>query len=741
MAALAGTFTLPPPTPVLVLSLGEWGKTIYDDILPLYLRSDPRRVQVTRMIEVTLQDSVQMRADLETAIDRLRAHSALLRAGFEDATPPLILLALANLWQADDCTALLPVAFLLQDLSRSRRGMTVNFLLNIVRFPSEIKTQQEIDLLCNTLMDIQTAVEPGDPAALATLGQRLDIQQGSTLLHNFFILDYRMKGGRNLLDRDEVKVLAGNCLLSLMNAPITQKLNERSYTDLLGAPQRLRSIGAALLVYDPRPVQEYCALRLVMDILKAEFLDENQPQTHLIEHKVNEVLVAPCNELPRWIATALGDLPFQVLYNDGIPTLLWNNDLVLEPFDPEYVRRLSWAKMIGEHDEQIRKVKQPHWVEKMTQQVDQLEGRLLAVQDQVTRDLPQDLSLYPGGITAAMAVLHTWRQYLQSATKTIALARERLPRLEDCERYFQQNLQDLEEAIQNFPTLPWWITWLPNPLRRRLVDIYSVVRFGETIQHLLDLRNQTLQNQQRCYQVYQEQALWSALDGMLCRLESSLEQSLDSLANLGRTLQQAYQSADQLLSQFCFAPQDSLAHNEFRSFPTGRDFADWTYRQHAAPPEILRQPVLEQEHALDNWPQLDTKTLLNRLLDFGKSQFSYLNNLTLDEVLKQYVDAIPESSPMITPAERLRHLVKATLPLADPQFDRLGAGFGQPGQQWLLMRDGQDESILSTLQDLLDRWTVLSTTDPYLISTCQITAPFPLAALPSLDEMCTGHFS
>lgn len=781
------------PTPAAVLTIGRLAHPLATDLRDLFLHGDSRRSAVTTFLALTpsagcdpgdgwtllplaewmpppthdpepqraaneathacVTTASDLRRTLTHALRSLRTAERLQAAGLGDArTPPLDVILVADLTDAEAQGALLPMLDLVQDILAQDPHATGHLLLSIADFdPAE--DDAHASRMAVLLHHLNARLEPGSPGATNHPGRVLS--SDSTLDFYVYLFDRGQEGSREVKDAAELQVIMGNLLLALLCGGLADSFRRRNIRhERQERKAYFAAAGVAALHFEPTRIAQLCATRLTADFLDAELLldrasvhtdawaDSSAPARGWAE-RVNGQL----GDLDTWLARVLQDTPFVTRPARGHITL----DIALPPFNSDsrpavaHLAPRSWATALRQFDQQWRATRLPEILQTLQFNVLTLHKESVGILDSAVDALPRDPRVYPNGLVNAQRALQILQTRLQGALR---LLENSVPQVGPDPA---ADLQALAQAAARFPgralfvtrlllgwllqgailvalgrelgLSSWLIGWIIAVMLLMTTGLAAARRMRQA-RWLHDQHQQCRRNLERSYAATLAEVTHSALRTLYTELLSRLDAGDEAL----RTLIDQVMEAKRLLAA---RPVAADTHASLlRRSPADAAFIQWAYATWRHTPDAMRTPFLQEAGLLDDWRTLRAETIVARGIAYSLDIFRPVAALTLNDVL-----ARKSTVELRRLANALR--CAAILPLR-PRFDHLGGGAYAQRQRYLLL-PGALAAGLPDADDATARHEEqVRISDPNLLLACAVCHLIPLAAvlprLPAAEE-------
>lgn len=761
----------PAPTPGLVVAVGALGTRIAADVQTIFLRGDPRRAAATTFLtlqfagaggqaalveraepqeaapllpqEACRQVAVAaagLRSAIVGALRELRTHERLAAAGLDEVmAPPLDVYLVADLTDPAAAGALPPLSLLLQDILAQEPDGVGHLLLSTAAFPaSEGEAAQEQALVYASLQALDTWTDPQRCASWQPLAAQLGLEQALPCGLRVYLFDSRKEGTREVKDLAELVVIMGNCLLALLSGGLAQRLAAALPVSTLREHRApYSSAGASALIFEPEILLDACAARLADEFLGAEVVPGVIPDPQLAAGWADEV-IGQAGPVRRWIERVCAETPAEIRATEDE----WSIGLHFARFGFERIDKEAWAEAIDNYDALFGRTKLPAYRQAMDANAQALTQALIANQDAAIEALPQQPSLYPGGLAAARRALQRLSAAWTERGEKVGAVGAALPPRE------KEDLAALELAAREFPDLPAFIgrlillvtlqvysfltiahglapdrpaggpwAWAITALVGLLIVGACVLWLWRKARRLIVLRERCVGNSEAKYAAVLEGMARERLATLCQTLNNRISAALEQLAGLEKEVA----TARDVLVRRQERPegQDTF----FRVQVSDAGVVNWAYRRWRIAPEDLRQPLFVEGRLLTGWRSLTAVALVERLLTHMQPLFADVRGLTLQDVLIQRGREAAQ--------HMLLGLPRDAVPLQRPNFDRLGGGGNANERRYLVNQPTALVAGDQQLQSAFADWELV-TGDPYAVISCRTRQMLPLAALREL---------
>jgi len=736
-----------PPTPALVLAIGQLASETVAEGELIFLRGDRRRASTTSFLALgkigegqgqpkfilvplkqaltskisksqdarqSYQDFISaasnIRAALEVALHNLRTHERLLEVGLGDKPAlPLDVILLADLTDPM-CAVLFPLAVILQSLLTHEPYGKGHLLLSTAVFsPQGTNRQTEAQLYTH----IQT-LEALFAARRNTVKDQLASALGMTELlpplpFSCYLFDCYKEGTWEVKDEAELKIILGNFLLALLSGGLAQQLSPAApQPDILDRQAYYSGAAATALVFDPQALSRACAARLGAEIIVEEF-GPQVPADPRLGQIVTDELMAQMPTPRDWLKRLIAGIPYELSPTGDLRLNIHFADLRFEDVPIE-----RWVQSILDYDESFEKTRFPDHQAALQTNAEELCEEMQSRLTALIEALPQQPRLYPGGLAASRQVLQNMAGLFEEHQRLFSSNQNGAAYTAT----FTAALQTLDQAIAALPKPPLWINRLPLPLKTIAISIFTLLFLRREHQRLILLRQQCVRSLEQKVAAALEEIAGQRLAGLCQQLLEAIAQAEESLQRLENILDRVRKRLAREWKEF--PPAASI----FRPSAVDKAVAGWAFSHWRQPAEKVRTSLLSDHGFLREWREATVRDLEMRLLDFGGEVYQSLWELGLDDILPQRSDKDAEALITI--------LAQGAVPLLRPNFDRIGGSSASYQTRHLLCADPQASIFTPSLRKDLGEWQSVATGDAYLALCCRVRHMIPLAALHEL---------
>lgn len=724
-------------SPSLVLAIGVHSLKIAVDVEEIMLRGDSRSSVLQNFLGLTssnetcklqpmqkMNDVAQekntldqqiisnlsgLKAELGAALHSLQTHENLMQAGRgREAHIPLNVYILAD-FTLVAAGGFFPILLLANSLVIEFPYVQGHLLLNLASF--EEGKEQFIAEACSyeNLLQLESWLDGQETAWLQELAQALELDIPTISVWQPYLFDRYKEGLWEAKNDAEIQTIMGNFLLACLSSDLSTFLRQ-GVNQIERSEQKTyySSAAASVLLYDPQILIRACAYRLGAELLSSVLGVDIAANPNSIESQV-ERIITQLGSVREWVTNLLAGTPFNL---DSESTLSIGHILAGPDFEDLPVQ--EWACAISGHHEHFLENQMPGYLDEVKSNALKMDLNLQSLLPQLIRELPEHSVLYPGGIQASRRVIDALINDFLTRANRFEQALALLPDDAELAADLEQCLRQLEDAVSALPALPRWITRLPLVLKRWVQAIFNALTLRKEYQHLLALREDSLQMQVRFYKGALARESFSQLGqiaGLLCDPTDEILAGLDRLSSFVASVQLHFEKEALRITE------DT---SSFRLSVLDQGVFEWAYTRWKQPLEAMRVVLLEQALFFLDWQDADDLKLAKRLLDFGLEVFQPVWQLSLNEILVQHEHLDTKSLADL--------LSQGMLPLLRLNFDHLGAGCSSQAN-YFLSADIKQSTLFADLEQSELNWQCLVIDNKYFVLCCQIRQMIPLGAL------------
>ncbi len=786
MDSMNGNSTHKNLLPAMVIALGPFAQCLVQQTARIYLAPDPDRQQVTKFIglglnekkrydllqlpleagvnaplcfpkpgssaerqafiEQLVKSAGQIRASMGAIFHEIRAHEKLIKIGLDQRLEkPINLFILADLVDPMAAAALLPIAFLLQDISLSSPNTHSHLLLNAAIFPDkdDHDPQDEVALHA-ALQSLDQALRSVGDKTQKDLLDAMSIQNKTPLNIPVYLFDYRKPHYNDVAGPRELQTLLENSLLALMSGKLAETVAKNRPLELIEKQNAFyQSIGAAHLIYDPEPLIRACSALFARKVLtKGILMHASSPGASAAA--LADQAAQRLDTLPQWYAGLLsGTQRTTVLSEKGDPVVKDSlQGLTLNPVDFEKVSETPWLMDINAYTAHFEQSLLPEIKKHIQETIAQWQQERVRELFRFLHRQVENPALYPDGINTIRKVVNLLRENL--ANREEHLKRRNIALQSDLK---STNLTRRTEAIQRIldkaPRLPKWWPRLPLWIRKPLsvlANLRWIIRYQRRLNRLKNHIKEKL-GQHHGAQV--EVVLINALLKYAQSLHQALKTLLEELQAFENKLTKARSHLPLDWSAYSFPLGMEAIHwdKTFRLPAGNRPFAQWAYQKYQ--PEIngYTTQLIEKEALFQDWAEVDTEAFTQKLTGDCAKAFAPLRELSVGDVLKacRKLSEEMDGNPSKKHPNPVSNLVRAALPLMRPNFDALG-GSGYSSARHFLQANLRYPAFIEPALQSDQILHFCQTDDPYTIAAVTIRDLMPLAAFTELNNTLQQAF-
>jgi hypothetical protein len=764
--------------PAMVMGIGPFAQNIIAQTAQIYLASDPNRRRVTQLmalgeienktldlvpmmdqrnglcnvtfpqaqssgqrqafIERLVKSADQIRTTMQAGFHDLRRHADLMEIGLDKhMEKPVNLFVLADLTNPTAAAALLPLAFLLQDISLTNPNTHSHLLLNTAIFPEKDRSHDaQKAALFTSLQSLDQALTSVENEKLQNLLSAMDIRHKTILQTPVTLFDFRKPNFNDAADMAELETIFANGLVGMMSGNLADHVSRNrpeGYIQKTGA--YYQSLGAANLIYDPASLIAACAKIFARKILAEGILgDRSSAPTN---GPLHEQALHRLGTLTAWFQDAISGAGRRIRHaplHQGPSIAPEANILHLAPVDFEQIRCTPWVNKIETANERFSKEALPQHQKAIAAQEKAWKEKQLPALIKFIKQQVENPALYPDGhgaildlISALEAELRQRKAYLEKREREIAQALT-APVL-------KKTLKSIQSILDQAHPLPHWGQKLPTFCRKPLgvlINLRWILRHYRHLEALKDAAQKSIAT----YQAVEVERI--VLHALTQRIETIMEDITlvsKSLKSCRAVLSEAQSVFPVGWHEVDFPLGTDKYHwlPPFRCPAVDREFAHWAFTAHQPNLTATTAGLIEKSGLLANWEALDAETVQSRLMAACCQIYAPLEKLSAQDVLQKRLSLMREaaSSPQQVQFEPVSTLLPAALPLMRPNFDALGGSGYSSRRSYLQVMDPKGEFI-EPIQKSSREWTILPSGDPNVITAVTLRDLMPLSAFTPL---------
>ena len=248
--------------------LGQVNETCGYDLLPIYEKDGKASTKIKfpqngstakrqEFIEALIRSAEQIRASMNVNFHEIRTHEDLFQIELDQRLEKAInLFIVADLTDPMSAAAVLPLTFLLQDITQHTHNAFGHMLLNTAIFPErdDLDDKDEVGLYA-ALIDLDRAFADVSGKGLQDLMEAMHIRNKAPLSFPAYLFDFRKPNDNDVRDLKELNTIFENSLIGLILGDIPTTISRsRPLGYAQGKGLYYSSIGTSCLVYEPGPL-------------------------------------------------------------------------------------------------------------------------------------------------------------------------------------------------------------------------------------------------------------------------------------------------------------------------------------------------------------------------------------------------------------------------------------------------------------------------------------------------------
>jgi predicted transglutaminase-like cysteine proteinase len=765
--------------PSLVISIGPFAQKISQQASLIYLASNPKRRQVTQFlalgtgekspydlkplalsdndenqiafpkpgsagerqafIENLIKSAEQIRSTMASITHQLRAHENLIKIDLDQRLEKSFnQFIIADLVDPMAAAALLPLSFLLQDISHSQAHTHSHLLLNAAILPDkcDINIQDEAALF-NSLQELDQALTDVTDQKYRNLLRSMGIRQVMPLSFPVYLFDYRKPNYNNVKDVAELQRIFANSLIGLMSGNMTEIVDHnRPWGYIQKQHAYYQSIGSANLVYEPRSLIQACSNFMARKVIDEGILASNTNNSLISD--LHQQASSQLGTLKEWYGILLTGTLYNMAVNEDKTPCVADElpGVSLQPINFEKVHETPWVEDVREYISKFESVFLAEtfniFEERSSILVEQNLDKLLAfLATQI-----ENPALYPDAINALRQILHQIEQCLEQSKNDL------LERKKDLENQLTPieidgQLHTIQSILDKAPRLPGWWRHIPEVFRKPLsllVNLKWIARYH------FQLKREKKHLKERLaihHSAIIEDRLINELLAVLENFAKDRDLFLEKLQKFENTViatkSQFLESWDGF--EFPLGEEDLSWDETFRCPVINRNFAQWAYEKFEPMPTSAAAQYIKDDNLLEDWESIDPSILKERLVKSCQRAFMPLTDININQVLERRVSLMMNAAgdPDKVEFDPVSPLLRAALPLMQPNFDALG-GSGYSTRKLFLQAEDRQSQFIDPVLNNNERMNFIQTDDPCIISAVSIQDLMPLAAFTALNE-------
>lgn len=640
-------------------------------------------------------DSVTaLKTELETVLHGLRLHERLIAVGLgAERDLPLGVIILADL--TDASATCLPVLLeaLESVLGREPNRYVYLLLLTAVFEENESAVIAQAMPYCY----------------LRALKKQTD--NASSLFH-IFLFDRLKEGVWEVKNAVELQLLAGNFLLALLTGRFAQHLDHLlPHSDILEKEAFYNAASATAVLFDPPALIEQCALNVGIWALE-EFCAQDQRPPQTVEQAAKAIL-SQLGALHGWAERACMETPFRPRPGSEPGCDLHISDLSFEGLPAQ-----EWGDAITGYADYFQRNWAAQLMENQKNNLQALQEEILGALEEQAELLPQQASLFPGGVNGAIQVVGRLVQWIQKRSQDCLPIEKEESVQSSLETAYENALHAMDHLVSSFSALPRWLRRLPKPVYSYAYQLFNVIFRRYEYNKLAALRETCVRALEQRFAFDFEQQMRRSLTD-LCR------NIIDSLLKTNERLQSLLTAMESLRAQLADRKSFNPALiSPFRVVLMDEEVVSWALGRLNLSRVEFRNKLLD-ENLLHKWYQAGAKTLEERLLFHCRVACQSLRELDIEQLLLQS----GEDAYCVT----IKTLAQAAVPLLRPDFDLAGDGISFQAQ-FCLCADPHEPLVLRALEKLPEEWQPFPSGDLSITVCCRVRLMLTASSLQALFE-------
>jgi hypothetical protein len=690
-----------------------------------------------------IDNSVNLRQDLEIVLHNLRAHPQLLQSGLSYGLfVNLNICLIGDLTNPHTSGLLLPLFAVLHDILAGEPYCSLSCLLRVGLFPqtrmlnldnpiSARISQESAAGLHVALHDLDNFLHPAINGLYRRVAMDLELPDREPTFQNIFLFDRRKEGSLMVQDEQELSVIMGNFCLALLSGDLPQRLVGSSEAYDSEQNPVYKSAAASALLYTPERLLQACAAWLGEAFLANAIPEEQSPAPAWVTDLTKKIL-PELGTLVEWLELGCQGMPFQPSQGDGLPGLAMH----LEGPSFQNIPPSEWADLLRRYGDHLFETELPVFCEGFL-------IKLAAIQSQKVGRLQTWLQ---GFTQDGLGMGAGFRTLTQAAQVVEGRILENLQHVQDLmalksaftQSEFETALQALESLAAQPPYRPsvksLRIT-LREEFARQQTGLKGIRGFrtwlSDVILRWLRRGEMRLIAARECCLHFLEQAcinrfLNSVLPGLQWMgetMQGLLVQSYEDIDNLQETfhLSQALLKAESEKNQAALFTPAPL----FRPNVVSPAVFRWASERWRPAWEEMQFALIHQFGILNDWRQLSPEMLVERLLAYCRMIYApELASLSLMDIFDHSEARLPQGLPPV--------MVAGSIPLLRANFDRLGGGATTGEIHGLQTHDLQAETIQALAVQTSLEWESVGSSDRRALFIYQVRQGLPLKSLTDL---------
>lgn len=764
--------------PSLVIGIGDLGNKIVYEASRIYLTPDPDRKFVTKftclgkvengaslnllqvppeiaerpieinfpnsssagkrqeLIERLVKSSEKIRTTMNSIFHEIRSHVNLMQIDMDQKSiKPVNLFIVADLVDPMAAAALLPLAFLLEDISKRNPNTHGHLLLNVAIIPENNHSKErEKAGLYKSLQNLDLAFTDIRTDPIKNLLSAMGIREKSPLISPAYLFDYRKPGFNDVRDDLELKVIMTNSLIALMSgdlADINSRNRPMGYVQ--GKKAFYQSIGTACLSFDPDTLIQACATRFTKELLREGFLrtsNNSKGMAEILEQSLHRL-----GELSEWYAKLLAGSTYTTAVENSIPIVANSHPaLTFDPIDFENVRDTPWLSSIKNFEDNFES-DTLLGLQQQIQKKAEIESkyRLDKIIDLLTEQI-QNPGIYPQGTTMLIDLIEslteTINEYLEQAD-------ERKKQIQKCitEEKSNNYLELIQKCFNGAPALPLFWNFIPKIFRKPAGVILNVEWIFKNYIKLESLKKQVLSSLAVEHASRVEDIVLEKLIHSLTSIKLNLLKLKKEINDFDEVLIHAEEKIADDWNQLEFPLINSKYtwHDTFRCPVVNKTFAEKVYTDYQHPIESIVATLLTNIRIFEDWNNLTPQDVQESIYLVAADLYEPIRSIHIHKILELQNKHLQESSvePSGVTFDPISPLMRAALPLMRPNFDALG-GSEYSTIKRFIQAENKNLPLIQSLLEAEEYLSFCQTDDPYSIAAVTIRDLMPLDAFSEL---------
>lgn len=728
--------------------LGQINETYKLDLLPIHEEDGktPAKIQYPQsvsaakrqeFIEALVRSADQIRASMNVSFHEIRTHEDLFQIELDQRLEKAInLFIVADLTDPMSAAALLPLTFLLQDITQHTDNAFGHLLLNTAIFPErdDLDDKDEVGLYA-ALIELDQAFTNVSGKGLQDLMAAMSIQNKVPLSFPAYLFDFRKPNDNDVRDLKELNIIFENSLIGLMLGDIPTTI---SRSRPLGYIQRkglyYSSIGASCLVYEPEPLIENCSILFAQRLLNEGFLSKAYHDKGLLE--LTDQTLTRLGILPEWYGQLLaGTTHSMVILEDQTPAVVGNTTgLKLSPIDFENIKDTPWPTEIDEYSKKfINEVLPKTRIELGSRSTrfgsEQIVSIIGLLEEQI-----QNPTMYPQGPTAIKDLISSLEEAIVNFKADIEVRRKKLKPSPD-EENITRDLNEIRNILKKAKDLPSFWVYIPRFLRKPFGFMFNLKWIVKNFIKLTLLKRKILLRLKQRNAILTELVVLDCIEQAFCEMNAKLNDFKAQVNAFESMIIDTAYLLQQLLTNGVESRRSQIVCDEtFRVSAVDATFTQWAYEKYQKPASSLVVDLLTKEKIFERWMSLTAKEFKESVLGACKQLYHPLMGFHLEQVLATRLSLLREdvTHPMDVTFDPITPLLRTALPLMRPNFDAMG-GSEYSTQRYFLLAENRDSQFIKSVLEKHNEVNYCCVDDPYIIAAVTIRDLMSLEAFTELN--------